>query len=42
MYSVVKKMNVASWHAPHQTTKKQLIHGVFTLKTVFLNKNGLK
>jgi len=30
MFSVVKKMNLASWLAFFQTTKEQEIHGVFT------------
>jgi hypothetical protein len=30
MFSVVKNMNVASWHAFFQTAKKQVIHGAFT------------
>jgi len=34
MYSVVRNMNVASWHAFDQTAKKQLIHGAFTKKMV--------
>ena len=35
-------MNVASWYALFQTTKKQLIHGVFTwqLKIAFIILNN--
>jgi len=28
-------MNLASWHASIQTTKKQVIHGVFTGHNIY-------
>jgi hypothetical protein len=30
MFSVVKEMNLASWHAFYKTAKEQEIHGAFT------------